>query len=192
MNNRCVRVKRDGEQCSNPPIRGGVVCHAHGGTAPQVRAKAAVRAEVMDWGLGSVDVDPGEILLRLVSQSAARAQRYADELEQLVDDSPTLREALVGETWIAAGEDTSAYKAGEYIRGLAQLEAAERDRCAGFAAKAVAAGLAERQVKLAERQGQLLADVLRKVMADPALGLDETQRRAVPDLVRRHLAAVAG
>jgi hypothetical protein len=34
--------------------------------------------------------------------------------------------------------------------GLAQLEAQERDRCAGFAAKAVAAGLAERTVRIAE------------------------------------------
>ena len=33
---------------------------------------------------------------------------------------------------------------GEAIRGLADLEAKERERCANFASKAVAAGLAER------------------------------------------------
>jgi hypothetical protein len=49
-----------------------VVCSSHGGAAPQVRARAAVRDEVFRWGLGNVDVDPGETLLKLVAQSAAR------------------------------------------------------------------------------------------------------------------------
>jgi hypothetical protein len=49
------------------------VCRWHGGAAGQVKAKAAVRAEVLNWGLGDSHVDPGEVLLRLVNQSAARA-----------------------------------------------------------------------------------------------------------------------
>jgi hypothetical protein len=53
------------------------------------------------------------------------------------------------------------FATGEAIRGLVQLEAQERDRAAGMAAKAVAAGLATRQVELAERQGQLVAEVIR-------------------------------
>jgi hypothetical protein len=40
--------------------------------------------------------------------------------------------------------------------GLADLEAKERDRCGNFATKAIAAGLAERTVPVAERQGQLM------------------------------------
>jgi hypothetical protein len=84
-----------------------------------------------------------------VTQSAAGAQRYASELEQLVDDEG-LAAAMVGEIEIPTKH--GGYKAGEYIRGLAQLEAQERDRCANFATKAVAAGLAERTVRVAERQ----------------------------------------
>jgi hypothetical protein len=97
--------------------------------------------------LGDSHVDPGEVLLRLVTQSAARAQRYASELEALVDEEG-LAAAMVGEIEIPTKH--GGYKAGEYIRGLAQLEAQERDRCANFATKAVAAGLAERQVRRAE------------------------------------------
>jgi hypothetical protein len=58
----------------------------------------------------------------------------------------------------AATEDGELYKRGEYIRGLAVLEAQERDRCANFATKAVAAGLAERTGCVAYRQGQLMVD----------------------------------
>lgn len=172
---------------------GGTVCRVHGGSAPQVRAKAEVRAEVMRWGLGDTTVDPGEVLLRLVSQSAARADRYAAELEALVgdDEDGALRKALIAEVWIPT-EAGETYKAGEYVRALAKLEGEERDRCATFAAKAIAAGLAERQVRLAERQGELLAEVLRNVMADPTLGMSVDQQALLPGVIRKHLALVAG
>lgn len=160
------------------------MCFLHGGRLPQVKAKAAVRAEVMNWGLGDVHTDPGETLLRLVSQSAARAQRYSEELAVLTGENPNLRDSLIGDAWGEGG------KTGEYVRGIAQLEERERDRCANFCRLAIAAGLAERQVKLAERQGQLITDLLRSVLADPSLGLTPTQQGAVPGLVRRHLAAV--
>lgn len=131
---RCKAMsKQTGKECKNWAIKGGEVCRNHGGNAKQVRAKAAIRAEVMDWGLGDTTIDPGEVLLRLVTQSAARAQRYAAELEQLVDDEG-LAAAMIGEVEIPT--KYGGYKAGEYIRGLAQLEAQERDRCANFASKA--------------------------------------------------------
>ena len=190
MTVKCSGTNRQGQPCRLNAIDGGTVCWRHGGKAPQVRAKAAVRAELMSWGLDAPTVDPGETLLKLVSQSAARAQRYATEIEQLVAESPSLREALVAEVW-APTEDGGAYKAGEYIRGLVSLEAQERERCANWAAKAIAAGLAERQVRLAERQGALMAEFLRAVLADPELGLSEEQRRAIPNVARRHLAVAS-
>lgn len=181
---RCTSRKKNGDPCQGWRVAGSDKCRRHLFN-PRARAKAAVRAEVIAWGLDAPTVDPGETLLKLVSQSAARVQRYADELEQLVAESPSLRSALVGE---AHGEFGPA---GEYVRGLAVLEAEERDRLAGFCAKAIAAGLNERMVKIAERQGQLLADFLRRVLDDPDLGLTEAQRAAVPDVARRHLALVS-
>jgi hypothetical protein len=77
--------------------------------------------------------------------------------------------ALIGHQY-AADKEGGVFATGEAIRGLVQLEAQERDRAAGMAAKAVAAGLATRQVELAERQGALVADVIRGVLGD--LGLD--------------------
>lgn len=187
---KCVHGTDAGTRCKAWPIKGATVCAAHGGKAPQIRAKAAVRAELQSWGLDAPTVDPGETLLKLVSQAAARAQRYATELELLVEESPELRDALVAETWIPT-ENAGSYKAGEYIRGLVVLEAQERERCANWATKAIAAGLAERTVRLAERQGALMAEFLRAVLADPELGLTDEQRRAVPVVANRHLALVS-
>lgn len=36
----CKATKRNGKPCGLPPIKGGTVCHKHGGSAPQVRAAA--------------------------------------------------------------------------------------------------------------------------------------------------------
>ncbi|MEU3452156.1 hypothetical protein ABZ671_00735 [Micromonospora sp. NPDC006766] len=144
---------------------------------------------VVNWGLGDTHVDPGELLLRLVSQSAARAAAYAAELESIVAEKDgKLRKALTGDTYTVTAEGDPV-KTGEYVRAIAKLEADERDRAANFAAKAVAAGIAERQVRLAERQGAMLAEVIRRILGD--LNLTPEQSARVSEVVPRHLRAVA-
>jgi hypothetical protein len=196
---QCTAVsKQTGKQCKAKATPGGTVCRWHGGAAGQVKAKAAVRAELLGWGLGDATVDPGEVLLRLVTQSAARAERYAMLLEEAyeaaerlkrsfdagaleIDESKEMAEtaredldrifntggvaALVGNTYGAA-KDVGVYVTGEAIRGLADLEAKERERCANFASKAVAAGLAERTVRIAERQGQLMVEMVHAALRE--------------------------
>lgn len=82
----------------------------------------------------------------------------------------------------------AAQQVGEYVRGLATLEAQDRDRAAKFSQMA-AAGLAERQVRLADRQGALIEQVLAAVFAD--IGLTDRQRRAAPEAIRRALSAAS-
>jgi hypothetical protein len=206
---RCSAIsKHSGEQCKRKAIPGGTVCRYHGGNARQVKTKAAIRAEVLNWGLGDTTVDPGEILLRLVTQSAARAGHYsrllqeafeaAERLKQahdagmqveapgdeLADTAETARRdldrifntggvaALVGNTYGAA-KDVGVYVTGEAIRGLADLEAKERERCANFASKAVAAGLAERTVLIAERQDQLMVEMVQAALREVDLSPEQ-------------------
>lgn len=188
----CSANTRSGGPCKNNAIGGGTVCRMHGGANPKTAAKAAVRAEVAAWTLGQAVDDPGEVLLRLVTQSRVRADRYATLIAEKVEESGIDLEAiLIGDT-MAVTMDGDAVKTGEYIRGLIQLENQERDRLATFATKAIAAGLAERQVRLAERQGALLAQVMVAVMTDPTLGFTDQQREAMPRAIEAHLAAVAG
>lgn len=185
---KCKGKNRAGGPCKKWPVKGALVCESHGGKAPQVAARARVRAELMAWGLDAPTVDPGQTLLRLVSQSAARAEAYATELfAQLdADTDGQLKAALVAEIWIPT-DDGVRYKAGEYIRALALLEAQERDRCANFCRIAIAAGLAERQVRIAEQQGQLLAGILREIIGDAELALTTDQRTVLPAVIRRHV-----
>lgn len=176
--------------CRNYPRKGINVCTAHGGNAPQVRVKAAVRAEVLSWGLGDSTVDPGETLLRLVTQSAWRANRYATEIERVVDEADgDLHKALIGDTY-TVDLDGRAVKTGEYIRAMTRLEAEERDRCANFATKAIAAGLAERQVRLAERQVEVVARALIAAFAE--MGLSVQQQQEAKRRVAGHLRLTAG
>lgn len=146
--------------CKNDPIAGGKVCRSHGGNAPQVRAKAAIVAELKAFRLDGLNPDdPGKTLLEFMQLAKQRALLYMLELEEHIAGSESLHKALIAEAWGEFGAT------GEYIRGLAQLEAQERDRAANLAVKAVAAGLAERQVRLAERQAEVMFELIEAALA---------------------------
>lgn len=181
----CTGTNRAGNRCGRSPVPGGTVCKLHGGAAPQVAARAAIRREVMAWGLGTPDVDPIEILLRLISQSAARASHYAAELERLEAEHGLLAAVTTRSRFVTA--DGQVIETGEAVRVLARLEAEERDRLSKFAALAVNAGVEQRRVALAEKQGGQIADVFKMVMADPLLNLSPEQRAVLPVVVRRAL-----
>jgi hypothetical protein len=190
-----------GARCAANVVEGTHECRGHSGVpAKQHKAKGAVVVELRRWGLTGHEelADPGETLLRLVTQSAARCELYARLLAEAYEAAERLREAervpesddlasetarrdlervlnhgavaaLIGHRY--AGTQTSGVIAtGEAIRGLVELEAQERDRCAGFAAKAVAAGLAERQLRLAEQSAAMVVAAIEDVLS--ANGLD--------------------
>lgn len=161
--------------------------------------------EVTKWGLGDTTVDPGETLLRLLSQSAARVERYSLLVAQAYDAAERLQWASIDAAKELDGGDTSArekarqdmdrvfndgavaaligntysssesgvFASGEAIRALVELENQERDRCARFAKLALDAGIAERQVRIAEQLGQHVVAVLRLTLVK--LGLEVTE-----------------
>lgn len=185
----------------------------------KARAKGEVIMELRHWGLTGHDelADPGHTLLRLVTQSAARVEMYSRLLAEAVDAAERLQRAgtvpqsdlleaetarldlervlnagpvaaLIGHTY--AGTQTSGVIAtGEKIRGLAELEAQERDRCANFAAKAVAAGLAERMVRASEQLAGQIAQAVERVLARVGLDPRDPQVRAA---VAEELMALSG
>lgn len=189
---RCSRLRqRDRQPCrafavrdSDPPS-----CRKHiGRAATAVRAERAVRDAVLAWGLGDTTVDPGELLLRLVTQAAIRADAYAAELHHIVaEHEGDLRKALTGNTYTVTPEGDSV-KTGEYIRAMTALESSERDRAASFAAKAVAAGLAERQMRIVESQAALAAQFVNAVLGE--FGLAGTPEATAA--INRHLTLIQG
>lgn len=185
------KSKRTMQLCNAPAVKGTEKCPSHAGKSlAKAKAEGAVRAEVMAWGLGDATVDPGEVLLRLVTQSAARAEMYANTIAELVIDKHAgdLNKALTGDSYTAT-EDGESRKTGEYIRAMARLEAEERDRCAAMATKAIAAGLAERQVRIAERQAAQVLIVMRALAA--RLGHDPHSAQ-VTEAIQAELTVLAG
>jgi hypothetical protein len=70
-----------------------------------------------------------------------------------------------------------------------ELYQEERRMLARVCKMAHDAGVAERSVALAERQGEMLAGVIKAVLGD--LGLSKEQQRGAPAVVRRHLTALS-
>lgn len=189
--------REDGGPCRREVIRGGDVCDMHGGAAPQVAAAAAVRAEVSAWRLDDEHVDPGEFLLRLVAQSARRVALYGELLRQAYEGDPEFPTALAGSGLAALvghkydlAKDGTPVAVEEALRGLVQLEAAERERGARWAKMAIDARLEKRRVELAESQGALIVSAIDRILE--GLGLTEEQRARVPVVVPAALRMIEG
>lgn len=195
--------KTTGKPCGKPPMHGATVCRVHGGQAPQVRKKAAVRAELEAWGLGDATDDPGDVLLRLVTQSRRRADLYATLLEDAYTAAaatdttyaaawamPKGVAALIGYKFAFPNQSTVPVPVAEAIRGLVELEAAERDRCARFCTQAIAGGLAERMVRVHEREASLAHQAL--IAGLDAAGITGDLRARVLDGTVAHLRLIAG
>jgi hypothetical protein len=113
--------KQTGQRCKRKAIPGGEVCRYHGCAAGQVKAKAAIRAEVLNWGLGDSHVDPGEVLLRLVTQSAARAEHYSRLLQEAFEAAERLKQAHDASMQIDAPGDELANTAETARRDLDRI-----------------------------------------------------------------------
>lgn len=190
---RCKAHRKSGRQCQAYPVKGTDVCTVHGGSAPQVRRRGAVVAELTDWGVNDEHVDPGEQLLRLIAQSARRAAYYGHLLERAHagDLQPVYLvgkgvSALIGQKTLSK-DDGTTIELGEFVRGLVELEERERDRCAKWCGMAVAAGLEARRVALEERTAAALERAL--IGALEAAGLGERLHELLPAIAERLDAA---
>ncbi|MFI5729172.1 hypothetical protein ACIA49_03560 [Kribbella sp. NPDC051587] len=127
--------------------------------------------------------EPGVTFLRSAGTRPRVAQGYAD-----AQPAPGGVQGLIGHTY-SADKQAGIFASGEAIRALVTLEAQERDRVVRYAKVAHDMGIAEREVRLAERQGELLAEVINGVLAE--LNLTPDQMEKAPEAVQRHLRAAA-
>lgn len=194
----CGARKRQGEgTCARPSgwgtdHAGAGRCKLHGGSAPSGRvAGQRVLAEqaVKTYGL-PLDVSPTEALLDEVKWTAGHVAWLRVQVQELE------RQALVWgkteEVDKGAGEFTGVDITHAAVPNVwLELYRVERKHLLDVCKAAIACGIAERQVRLAEQQGALLASVIRAVLGDSELGLTPEQQKAAPAVVVRHLRAVA-
>lgn len=186
----CTGHRHGGDLCDGNAIEGTDKCRMHPGKKiAKLKAEGQVRTDLLRWVEGTPLVDPAEQYLRLITQSAMRAQAYSAELDGIVDQAGSLNKALTADSY-AATEGGGSVKTGEYVRALTQLELAERKFCADMCAKAIAAGLEDRRVRVAERMGALLAGAVQLILGD--LNLTAEQQLLVPTIVPNRLREITG
>lgn len=139
---KCNAKNRQGKKCGNPAGYGTDhvgygKCKHHLGATPagQVAAHKEAVVEYVRSIAGEHDIHPIEAMLWAVRLSAGAVKYWFDLLSQ--DDTPADLALAIEESY-----------------------GKERDRLAKTAQMCIQVGLAERQVRIAERQGDLMAQVL--------------------------------
>lgn len=189
---KCGAAGRKGKPCALPAGHGtdhpGIGrCSKHGGnTANHVKSaqREIAHREVESLGLPR-EVDPHTALLEELARTAGHVQWLGMKVREMQEHE------LVGPTG-SEGTDAKTglqhYPTAEYNVWV-RLYQDERKQLTLVATACIKAGIEERRVRLAEQQGQLIAQVLVAVLQD--LGVD-TGAEKTRRIVRKHLTAIEG
>lgn len=183
---RCGAHRRDGGPCRQWPIDGHDKCRLHAGRKLAViKAKIAAEQAVKTYGL-PVDIDPHEALLEEVHRTAGHVRWLASIVSELDQGSLVwgVSEAIDKRSSEFPGRDVTHAAAPNVWLDLYHRE---RAHLVAVCKTAIAAGIDERRVQLAEQQGAAIVAVIRATLAD--LGVEVTP--AVAQTVGRHLRAVS-
>lgn len=182
---QCTATSRKGKRCRMPAIRGGTVCRMHGGSAPQVRAAANRRLALNTYINAHPQVDPHTTLLEEVRRTAGHVRALEAILSDLNDE-----QLVWGQTREVHAPDGTT-RTLQAARNLwLELYQGERAHLLRACHTAVSCGVEQKRVEMEQQHGQLLADVIRRVLDDPQLGLDAGRRHAARRVAARHLRAL--
>jgi len=202
---RCVHpysknhLKFPGERCRQGVMKGQTLCIAHGGRikknimAAERRATEVRARQLVETYGRKIETTATEALLEEVQWTAGHVAWLRERVQEIeagaaaAEDGEhplvwgTVRRKSGGEDW---GETQEAAPS-----VWLKLYQAERAHLVKVCSEALRAGIEERRVKLAESQGALVAQVIRAILGD--LDLSVEQQALVPDVVPRHLRALA-
>lgn len=201
-----------GTQCPNPAMKGQRVCRYHGGMAPQNLRAAAERiteerARVLVETYGrKIETTATDALLEEVQWTAGHVAWLRERVQEIeaasADVDPDWDEdedasgaprnppsSLVwGITRRKTGGDDHGVTEEAGPNVWLKLYHQERTHLVRVCEAAIKAGIEERRVKLAEQQGALVAQAIRRILGD--LDLTPEQAARVPEVVPRHLRAL--
>lgn len=184
---KCVGHNSEGEPCGRDAIRGGTVCPTHGGSAPQVKARALVqlagrRAATMGVPL---DINPHDAILECIRITAGEVAYASERVAELKAEEAVGYVELETDRPLKweKGAESPSERVQERRQESPQLHIWIRvrqqamDRLVNYSTAALKAGIEERQVRIVERLGEQLSSVFERVLA------------AIPDLSEAQRAA---
>jgi len=153
-----------------------------------VIAEAAARKAVETYGLAR-DISPTDALLEEVRYSAGHVAWLRAKVAEIKADDLVWgkTEQVEKEATEFAGTDTTSSAA---VNIWLDLYFRERRHLLDFTKTAISVGIEERRVRLEEAKGQLVAELIRRILG--RLDLTEVQRdlsaRVIPEEFRRIMA----
>jgi hypothetical protein len=189
--------KSPGQRCPCWALKGQTICGFHGGHAPQNKAAAQrrlieerARAIMQTYGR-KIETTATEALLEEVKWTAGHVawlRERVQEIETQATGDDTENPLVWGKVRSkTGGEDRGdTHEAGPNV--WLRLYQTERAHLVKVCSEAIRAGIEERRVKLAESQGEQVAQAIRGILSD--LRLSPEQLALVPDVVPKHLRAL--
>lgn len=150
------------------------------GARTQLGAALKVANERANFFGKQTAVDPHTALLDEISRTASVVKWLNDQMQELRDKGMTDKDIMMQKTF------QSGFRPSVWM----ELYQQERDHLVKTCIAAIKAGVAERKVQIAERQGQLIASMMFAFIHDLELGLSPDQIIAAPKLIRKHLMAL--
>lgn len=142
----------------------------------------------------NIDVNPMDALLMCVRISAAEVAYFSEKISLLKDDEVMHQEVFQQTTVSQNGDSKPSKRVTKTERGkvLNMWIKARKDSLndlARFSKMALDAGVDERMVRLHEDMGDKLANMIRGVLEELQLSVE--QNEAAPQIVRKHLKLIS-
>lgn len=173
---KCTGRRTDGNPCGNYAVNGATVCAAHGGRAPQVKAKARenLAEERLERLLYRYQAEPCASPLEALQRLAGRALALEQAIGEKVNELTAIR---------------YENDHGEQLRAeVAVLERA-MDRAGRLLVDIAKLNIEERMARVTEVQIQQVTTAMTAALTE--MGLSREQQRDARQRVARHLRPVA-